>query len=112
MRARRWFERAHAGWLRAEVTALLERGTGSGCTKTAGVYWEILAVEASLWTFGRRGEQAAVETPGTNEKRYLVGAIHWRTGWVILTEGKPKEERGAALFVRQLDDLRRAFHRY
>jgi putative transposase len=60
----------------------------------------------------KRGEQAAVETPGTNEKRYLAGSIHWRTGRVILTEGKPKEGRGAALFVRHLDDLRRAFRHY
>ena len=59
-----------------------------------------------------RGEQAAVETPGTNEKRYLAGSIHWRTGRVILTEGKPKEGRGAALFCRHLDDLRRAFRHY
>jgi transposase len=60
----------------------------------------------------RKGQQASVETPGTNEKRYLAGSIHWRTGRVILTEGKPKEGRGAALFVRHLDDLRRAFRHY
>jgi transposase len=60
----------------------------------------------------KRGEQAAVETPGTNEKRYLAGSIHWRTGRVILTEGKPKEGRSAALFLRHLDDLRRAFRHY
>jgi len=60
----------------------------------------------------RRGEQAAVETPGTNRKRYLAGSIHWRTGRVILTEGRPKEGRGAALFCRHLDDLRRAFRHY
>jgi transposase len=60
----------------------------------------------------RRGEQAAVETPGTNEKRYLAGSIHWRTGRVFLTEGRPKEGRSAALFLRHLDDLRRAFRHY
>jgi transposase len=60
----------------------------------------------------RRGEQAAVETPGTNQKRYLAGSIHWRTGRVILTEGRPKEGRSAALFLRHLDDLRRAFRHY
>ena len=58
------------------------------------------------------GEQAAVETPGNNEKRYLAGSIHWRTGRVILTEGKPKGGRSAALFLRHLDDLRRAFRHY
>ena len=60
----------------------------------------------------RRGEQAAVETPGNNERRYLAGSIHWRTGRVILTEGKPREGRSAALFCRHLDDLRRAFRHY
>lgn len=60
----------------------------------------------------RRGEQASVETPGTNEKRYLAGSIHWRTGRVILTEGGVKEGRSAALFLRHLDDLRRAFRHY
>ena len=64
----------------------------------------------SMWM--KRGEQAAVETPGTNEKRYLAGSIHWRTGRVFLTEGKPKEGRSAALFLRHLDDLRRAFRHY
>jgi putative transposase len=60
----------------------------------------------------RRGQQAAVETPGTNQKRYLAGSLHWRTGRVILTEGRPKEGRGAALFCRHLDDLRRSFRHY
>jgi putative transposase len=60
----------------------------------------------------KRGQQAAVETPGANEKRYLAGSIHWRTGAVILTEGKPREGRSAALFCRHLDDLRRAFRHY
>ncbi len=60
----------------------------------------------------RRGEQATVETPGTNQKRYLAGSIHWRTGRVILTEGRPKAGRGAALFCRHLDELRRAFRHY
>jgi transposase len=60
----------------------------------------------------RRGDQAAVETPGTNEKRHLAGSIHWRTGRVILTEGRPREGRSAALFLRHLDDLRRAFRHY
>jgi putative transposase len=60
----------------------------------------------------RRGGQAEVETPGTNEKRCLAGSIHWRTGRVFLTEGRPKEGRSAALFCRHLDDLRRALRRY
>ncbi|MDB5309108.1 MAG: transposase, partial [Gemmataceae bacterium] len=57
----------------------------------------------------KRGNQAAVETPGTNEKRSLAGSIPWRTGAVLRTEGRPKEGRTAALFCRHLDDLRRTF---
>jgi transposase len=60
----------------------------------------------------RTGQQAAVETPGTNDKRYLAGSIHWRTGRVFLTEGLPREGRSAALFCRHLDDLRRALRHY
>ena len=55
----------------------------------------------------RRGQQAKVVTPGTNEKRYLAGSLNWRTGSLLLTEGLPKEGRTAALFLRHLDDLRR-----
>jgi putative transposase len=60
----------------------------------------------------RRGQQAEVGTPGDNEKRYLAGSQHWRTGAVILTEGLPREGRSAALFVRHLDDLRHRLRRY
>lgn len=63
-----------------------------------------------LWL--RKGQQAVVLTPGTNDKRVLAGSIHGRTGRVVLTEGLPKEGRTAALFCRHLDDLRRAFRRY
>ena len=41
----------------------------------------------SMWMF--QGQQAKVETPGTNQKRYLAGSIHWPSGQVFLTEGKP-----------------------
>jgi putative transposase len=64
----------------------------------------------AMWM--RRGEQAALETPGANDKRYLAGSIHWRTGRVVLTGGLPGEGRSAALFCRHLDDLRGAFRRY
>jgi len=60
----------------------------------------------------KRGGQAELPTPGTNRKRYLAGSISWRTGLLVLTEGREKEGRSAALFCRHLDDLRRAFRRY
>ena len=64
----------------------------------------------SMWMF--KGQQAKVETPGTNQKRYLAGSIHWRSGQVFLTEGKPKQGRNAALFLAHLDDLRHRLRRY
>jgi hypothetical protein len=53
----------------------------------------------------KRGQQAAVETPGTNEERYLAGSIPWRTGRVILTAGKPKEGRSAGNCSRHLSQF-------
>jgi transposase len=57
----------------------------------------------SMWM--RCGEQAEVETPGTNTKRYLAGSLHWRTGKLLVSE--PATQRNAVLFVRHLHDLRR-----
>lgn len=59
-----------------------------------------------------RGQQATVETPGTNQKRHLSGSIHWRTGQVFVTEAAPKQGRNSALFLKHLDDLRRKLRRY
>jgi putative transposase len=64
----------------------------------------------SMWMV--KGQQAEVETPGNNEKRYLSGSIHWRTGQVFVTEGKPKQGRDTALFLAHLDDLRSRLRRY
>jgi putative transposase len=64
----------------------------------------------AMWM--RRGAQAEVETPGTNEKRYRAGSLNWRSGDVILTEGLPREGRSSALFLRHLDDLRYRLRRY
>jgi transposase len=58
----------------------------------------------SMWM--RRGQQAEVVTPGNNVKRYLSGSLNWRTGELILTEGKPGQGRNTDLFLAHLDDLR------
>jgi len=54
----------------------------------------------AMWM--RRGQQAEVPTPGTNEKRYLAGALNWRTGALIVTEGWPKEGRSRANALKLL----------
>ncbi len=64
----------------------------------------------SMWM--PKGRQAEVETPGDNEKRYLSGSIHRRTGQVLLTEGKPRQGRDTALFLEHQDDLRWRLGRY
>ena len=64
----------------------------------------------SMWMV--KGVQATVETPGNNEKRYISGSIHWRTGQVFLTEARPKQGRDTALFLAHLDDLRRRLRCY
>jgi putative transposase len=56
----------------------------------------------AMWM--RRGEQAEVETPGNNTKRYLAGSLHWRTGTLLVSE--PATQRNSALFVQHLHDLR------
>ena len=57
----------------------------------------------------RRGRQAEVVTPGTNQKRYIAGSLNWRTGRLIATTGG---RRDAALFCQHLDDLRSAYRCY
>ncbi len=64
----------------------------------------------SMWM--RRGQQAEVVTPGNNEKRYVSGSLNWRTGQLILTEGKPRQGRNTDLFLAHLDDLRRRLRCY
>jgi transposase len=57
----------------------------------------------------RRGEQAAVATPGDNAKEYLAGSLHWRTGRMLTTTGP---RRDGKLFVAHLHQLRRRLRRY
>jgi transposase len=57
----------------------------------------------------RRGHQAEVVTPGDNQKCYLAGSLHWRTGALITTCGA---KRDGKLFVAHLHDLRRRLRRY
>jgi putative transposase len=57
----------------------------------------------------RRGQQAEVVTPGDNDKCYLAGSLHWRSGKLIATAG-PK--RDGELFVDHLEELCRRLRRY
>jgi len=56
-----------------------------------------------------RGQQAEIETPGVNVKKYLAGSMNWRTGELVVTEGT---RRNAELFVRHMEDLRLRFRHF
>lgn len=57
----------------------------------------------------RRGAQAEVVTPGDNDKGYLAGSLHWRTGALIATPGRKRDGR---LVAAHLEELRRRLRRY
>lgn len=61
----------------------------------------------AMWM--RRGQQAAVVTPGTNHKAYVAGSLNWRTGRMITTAG-PRRNRW--LFLEHLADLCWHLRRY
>jgi transposase len=58
----------------------------------------------------RRGQQAEVVTPGDNEKNYLAGALHWRSGAVLAPVLGP--QRNGVLVARHLEELARRLRRY
>jgi transposase len=62
----------------------------------------------SMWM--RRGAQTTVLTPGSNDKRYLAGSQHWRTGRLLVSA--PGRQRNGALFLAHLDHLRRSLRQY
>lgn len=69
------FRSRYVPWVRAEVRSLLERGAASACPRTAGTCREVLAVEASLWTFAAA---AGVEPTNNAAERALRHAVCWR----------------------------------
>ena len=69
------FRSRYASWLRAEVRSLLASGAASACLKTAGTCREILAVEASLWTFT---STPGVEPTNNAAERAVRHAVCWR----------------------------------
>ena len=61
----------------------------------------------SMWM--KRGEQATVETPGTNQKRHLFGSLAWDKCRLVTTWA---ERRNSATFLAHLDHLRATFRCY
>jgi putative transposase len=100
---------------REEILAELRRQMAATADDETWVFMDEVDVNLNpkigpMWM--RRAIQAQVATPGDNEKRYVAGSQHWRTGQVILTVGAAKQGRNAALFVQHLEDLRHRLRRY
>lgn len=93
-RSREWFTREILPWLREEVRHLLERGSECGGAKTAGVCRELLAIEASLWTFAWR---EGVEPTNNAAERAVRHAECWRK-----TSYGTDSERGSRFVERML----------
>jgi len=58
------------------------------------------------FTWSKRGQQAAIPTPGQNRKHYVAGALHAHTGRLVWVEN---ERKNSNLFLKLLCALR---HRY
>jgi transposase len=58
----------------------------------------------------RCGQQAKVPTPGDNEKAYLAGSLHWRSGALLAPVSRP--QRNGALVAAHLEELCRRLRRY
>ncbi len=58
--------------------------------------------------WSRKGRQPTVPTPGQNQKRYLAGALHSRTGKVVWVEWPKKNSE---IFVRLMAELRKRYRR-
>jgi transposase len=56
----------------------------------------------------RKGEQAAIPTPGQNRKHYLAGALHAHSGQLVWVE---HHRKNSVLFIRLLEQLRRQYRR-
>lgn len=120
---RRWLARLHYGWRRARPTLhkrdpyKTERMRAIGkALKTTEPGTEVFFSDevdvdlnpriGPMWT--RRGRQRAIPTPGKNQKRYLAGALHARTGRVLWREGASKN---TDLFLSLLEHLRATYRR-
>ncbi len=58
------------------------------------------------WTF--KGKQKRIPTPGKNEKYYLAGALHCKTGKVLYVGSDSKNSK---LFIAMLEKLKRHYRR-
>jgi transposase len=93
-RARSTFRALDVPELRRQVGEHLRSGAACGCAKTAATCAELLAVEASLWTFAR---VVGVEPTNNAAEREVRHAVCWRK-----TSFGTDSERGSRFVERVL----------
>jgi transposase len=120
---RRWLKELNYGYRRARPTLCIrdprkaermqaiERALGDKAPYTEVFYSDEADVDLNprigpAWML--RGTQSAIPTPGTNQKRYLAGALNARSGKVIWAEG---ERKNSLLFIHLLYKIKRAYRR-
>jgi len=120
---RRWLARLRYGWRRARPTLHIrdphkpERMRAiARVLKTTEPGTEVFFSDevdvdlnpriGPMWS--RRGQQRTIPTPGQNQKRYLAGALHARSGRVLWREGASKD---TDLFLSLLEHLRASYRR-
>ena len=89
-----WFGREIMPWLREEVLRLLDKGSRCDGAKTSRVCRELLAIEASLWTFASAD---GVEPTNNAAERAVRHAVCWRK-----TSYGTDSERGGQFVERML----------
>jgi transposase len=118
---RRWLKRMSFGWRRARPTlfkrdprklARMQAIDAALQADRAGAeVFYVDEVDVHLnpkigYGWMRRGCQEAVPTPGQNQKAYLAGALHAKTGRVVFVEG---ERKNSMLFIGLLKQLKRTY---
>ena len=96
---------------KAEKMAAIDKALARPEPRTDLFYVDEVDIDLNPKTgfcWSRKGQQNAIPTPGKNQKRYLAGALHARTGKVVWVEGKRKS---SDLFIALLEKLKARYRR-
>ena len=96
---------------KAEKLAAIQEAIGSNDPYTEVFFVDEADIDLNPrigFTWSRRGEQAAIPTPGKNRKHYVAGALHAHSGRLVWVE---HEKKNTAVFLKLLNALRSAYRR-
>ena len=120
---RRWLKRLGVGYRRARLTLCIRDPNKSSRMRAVRAalaekdpHTEVFFSDEADINLNPRigpawmatGTQAAIPTPGKNQKRYLAGALHARTERVVWAE---HERKDSLLFIHLLYRLKRTYRR-